>query len=711
MATGDITAFVVQAGGRSVSVTIDNFVDGAAYNYGIAGATGTSKFYFVVTSDSFDATGSPSTRNRTIYGVATERTPGAATKNETESGGDLIVLVALSEPVYNDDTISSIAVASAWCTNSGSGGGSETSNAYTGSVTNSSTRDYHVPFGQWDMMPWDRVTADFRVAFQAFHIHGIACVKFTATGAGSSHSETATVTTQTARQSSRTSLYTSAFEATIDISGFTQDEKINLKAEVFPRVGDTKLNTDDNSALYVISGYAPIYVVCDKNDTLRQYAVVNVSTGNDGTGVVSGTLATAEANKYATIKAAIDGNATCVYLEGAAHNFASRSSTKTYNQWIEVLPHPDEASAVTVTVTGTFPSPAAVRLKFQDITLAVSTNLSVFYASGKPGWYLAFQDVTFATGTTVAENIVDFDGLYYKDCVFANGSQWKLTTAGADRFRYWFDGCDIDSAGVFGGAVWRFVACQLDGAIQWLLTASEGTKPHNVCILHSEITNYGGSSQIQWFSYATQQGNAMVGNVIEADTSDVTPSQLLSICEDSAFDIDHIIIAHNTIVGERSNIFYQSTGSTTYYSRGLLIVGNIFTELDTKHDAFGTPNANRIGRWDMNYGCGVRGNMSIQSNFYPEYAGVPWNLEGTPDFVDDQTGAAGGGDYTLGDASDALNLLAAGDGATVLCDLYGTLYRNDGTDAAGAINEVIEVGGAAMSDSAESVFFGNLLGA
>lgn len=682
MATGDILSVAINAGGRSGTGTVEGFVDGAAYAFGTRGSTSTSNCYFTVESPSVDNALNPTTVTRTVYGTIVERSPGTANPNETESGGDLVFVFALDEPIYDGDTITACNLKAGLVTNSGSGGGSETSAAYTGSVTNNSTREYPLPRVQWDMMPWDRVTGDFRVAVLAGHKFGIRAVRLTATGAVSAHSQSVIVTSQTIRQFSLTEKYLSAWAATIPIAGFTQGEKINLKAEPYSIVGGTTMDTDDNSAHYVVAGDGPIYVVCDKTGALRQYAVVNAGTGDDGTGVVSGTLATAEASPYATIKGAIDDDATCVYLQGSPHSFADRSTVKTTDQWIEVRPHPSEASEVVVSVPSSFPNPACVRIKFFDVRITPAGPFGFFYAPGRPGHYIAAERCVGSSGTTLAECWVDFDGVFFKDCEFEDGTAWKLTSMGTDRFRFWHDGNLVTNTGPLK-AWWRLAGCEIEDGTLIEDNAAEGDEPYNSIIASTSFTKQRGT--ITLFSQSASAKPWMVNVLIEGVTADVSPGQLLSIAEDSAFDIDHPIISHVTVVGQRSNLFYNSSGSTAYYSRDILFTGGIFTELDTKHDDFGTPDANRIGRWEFNYGCGLRGNMSIQDNFDPEYPGYPWVLTGDPDFVDDLTGSTGGGDYHLGPDTDA-PLLPANDVVTMTCDMDGVTWRNDGTDRAGAFN-------------------------
>lgn len=692
MATGDIIARTINADGISATLRVENLASGGSYLYDSANSqlsdTSTAKVVFTVVSKSFDATGAASTITRTVYGTATRRTPGSSSLSETSAGSDLDIVVALSEPIYakdesgggNSGTDVTVTVLANWYTKSGT----PTNAATAVSVTNDSALAYYVPFGQWDILPYDRVSSNFRVAFTARHLHGIKCVKFTATGATSSHSETATVTTETKRLRSVSGLYGTCHETTIPISGFTQDETINLKAEVFPNVGDTELDTDDMSAEYVVTGRAPITVTCDKGDTLRAYAVVNASTGNDGTGVVSTTLSTAEANKYATIKAAIDANATQVYLEGSTHAFASRSTSKSTAYWIVIEPHPNEGGAVAVEIASGFPTLAVVKCKFKNVTLKSTATTSIL--NGSSTNFLCADTCTFDANTyTLAEHHYNFLGIYYWNCTFAESRKFTLNRTAGDTVRFSFDGCSLtnDTTVHTMNCIWRMMACVLNGNHAFQTLKTVGTQPYNGLYESNLARSVGGTWFVGWTNAASEY--SFSNNVLEG--IGMAPTNLFSGAEDAITPIDHYLFSHNTIVGERANVFYNDSGTTAMYSRGVRIIGNIFGKsFNTKHDLFGSASANRVGRWWVNYSTSKRSNLqgdNTSASFPGDYGGLRWTYSASFAFTDDKSGAgAGGGDYSLGDASAALAQIAADD-IVIPYDLYG---RARGTgSAAGAI--------------------------
>lgn len=674
-ATGDILSVTVNADGRSATVRVAGVGTGGTYLYDAVNADlrikASAKIVLAVTSDSFSG-GVLGSTSRLSYGAITQRTPGVTTANETVAGSDLDIVIALAEPVFNDDTVTATFL-SAWYTKSGT-----PSNARASfSVTNSSTLDYYIDFGQWDILPAERVTGDFRVAFSPRHMFGTDMVRFTATGGTSGATYTANVSTETKRLHAATGLYTNCHEITVPIAGFTQGEQINLRAEVFPLVGDTKTDTNDYSADYEVSGHTPIWVVCDKSNTLLTYGFVTVAAGG---GTASTTLATAQADPFPTIKAAIDAGATMVYLNGLAHDFASRSTAKTGNFWTTVQPAPGNAGVVAVRFTGSFPNTRVQRLKFKNVTTTVDGTTATPY--GELGSrYLAMENVIVDTlGFTLAEGPVDFDGIYYRDVTWVDGSKWKLSTAGGDRFRRSYDGCRIPTAGEMK-AFWRMMGCFIDGTAAIQDTAAEGIKPFNVLIEGNKLMNC--QAPISLFTWQDQTGSSLIGNVIEG--TDLGGGQLLSIAEGSTFICDHVTRAHNTQSGARSNLFYNDNGSTAYFSRGIRNVGNIDFELDTKHDLFPPANAARIGRWWYAFGTSSSGNFSLQQNFPPTWGGINFVLTGTAGFVNNRSGTTGGGfgDYRLTPNSSAARILEAGT-RVVRYDLIGNEIPNDGSGAAGA---------------------------
>lgn len=715
MATGDILSVTARADGWSADVKIEGFTTGATYDFGTPGATGTSKFYINVTSEGYDATGSLGTIARVVYGTLEVRKPypDEADTDETVDGSDIIVRVALSEAIYNDDTISSVVAASAWATNTG--GGAQTSNAYSGAGTVSSTLDYPVAFGQWDIVAGvctkERVKSDFVMAFNAFHGHGIACVKFTATGGTSAHSQTATVTTQTATQRAATSLYMSAYQATIALSGFTQGETITLRAQLYPNVGDADAIQDTNgrtTAANECLGWNEPTLICDRSNALDSIKYVHSSSGNDTTGDGS------SGNPWATIaKAYLTSGVNVVKLMDAGpHNLGTTGTRRTTSEWVVVEPDTGISPTIRFTTTRTY---KCQRLCFRNCTVTLTDTLS--FLDGEDLDNSLWFDLCTFDGSGVTKPFTgpqyQSDVTYFTNCPGdLSNEQWSIGTFSTSRAAIHLDGCVLAAEASSPVAIddwYRVVACSGNGSKSYFKqkpTASSAPTQDGAVFCNNKLTNNTAtaSKSLEIGQLAALTGFAFVGNVMEK-TGDTSP-QVAIFADTTAFVASHIVFCHNTIVGStsgrRANIFYNDTGTTAYDHIHVFLTANHIDEAYIKSDTFTTASGNRVGNWDQLYG------VNFKQNNFDDTAAFPWEFGGigyttaTPTFDD-----AASDDY----APDATDTVLKG-GATALAhllhDLFGT--QRGATYDRGAINTPPETGGAAMSDAAESMLFGNLLG-
>lgn len=160
MATGDITAIVIRTDGFTADVTIEGWSAKAVASYaeGILPASGNMKL--TVISEGYNAAGTLGTVSRTVSGTLVMRkvTPNEADFDETISGSDLVVRIAFTDNIYNDDKnggagtsgTDPVAVITAGYITAGD---ASTTNAHAGlTCTNNSTIDYPIAFGQWDML-------------------------------------------------------------------------------------------------------------------------------------------------------------------------------------------------------------------------------------------------------------------------------------------------------------------------------------------------------------------------------------------------------------------------------------------------------------------------------------------------------------------------------------------------------------------------------
>jgi hypothetical protein len=779
MALGDILSCVVRPDGWSADVTIDGFVKGATYDFGLgtnnANVAG-SHFAMTVVSEGYNSSGTLGTVSRTVYGTAlvrmpygtnliagtlngtftngetvTQTTSGAtaivvgASQGATDAGlsvhtvtgspdssnvwtggtsgftvtpsaspaamanderirdSDLVCRIALSEFVYNDDksggagtsgTDPTVDIAAGWCVNAG---GSSESSAVAAdlSCTNSSTLDYAVAFGQWDHIAGvctaDRVKANFAVAFNARHRSGIAAVKFTALGQTSAHSQTSTVTTQTATVRSATSLYGVAHVGSITLSGFTQAELIDLRAQVYPVVGDADSLCDTDTVTAADDeplGRRKATIVCDKNNALDD--IVYVATdGNDTTGDGS------TGAPYATIGKAIQ-NGNAVYLKAGTHAAVGASHARVAtNEWIIAQPAPGESSAsVTVQVQQAVKTTDCARMMFTGVKMTLE-NTSSYLDGENADNFLRFTGCVFDSSGVTKPTVplaYAFNAAYFENCTGDLGIEtWALTSFSSARIAIHLDGCVLTGDASSRMAVaYRLMACSGQGTftISEKVAANPAPVMNGIIIECNSIFNFNTAGLSFLFGQDTALSDiSIIGNIIEKTAA---TNFLLGVASDSSVvDVDHVIIWHNSFSGERCNLGYNGEGTVPLQRRNWTLKFNAFRDFNNKNDKFITQNANRIGSWPVGYGVGFYGNRYEISGFPGEFGGLDFALVGNDamGYVNDQSytgGGAGNGNYHPAAGSALLDRVAAG-WRVIPWDLYGTAIADDGTGDGGAV--------------------------
>lgn len=685
MATGDILSAVVRADGWSMDVTIEGFAVGATYDFGSLDDTPATvaapKFSVAVVSEGYNAAGVLGTINRTVYGTHVVRKPypNQASKDETVSGSDIVVRVALSESIYNDDknggagtsgTDPAVTIAAGWATNTG--GGAQTSAAATALVcTNNSTLDYPKCIAQWawgHTPAWKRVAAAFDIGCIAYHGHGIACVALSATEGVNVVSGIAT--SKTAHLMSASALYYESYDLAVPVTTLTQGNDITLKFVAYPLVGDADsiIDTSTNTtSTDDIRGLTQITCTCDKTGALIDYAVVS-TTGNDTTGAKSTTLATAAASPYLTVGKALASGATVIYLRAGTFDIlgSTPASVTARNFYIEVRPYP--AESVTLNRSGTWIQYKASRLAYIGIQ-------TIAYSSGN-GWLdgqafdqrLLFQDCGFNTTATPGAA-----GLGYRSygCWFVNctGMGKDHYISGAVRVAYSFTGC-INSSGIIIGATYSIVSCNFVATAtdnnRFSSKSATGLAPQqdNSIYAHSEWLSCAVNAN-KVFEFGTGlpvSGLAFIGNIIEVKAETSSQAALWMFADSDVQISTNIVLAHNTIVGQRCNLFYNDTGLVGTERTNIFCRNNAFRSYEIKSDTFGTPNANRIGNWAPLNGVNHSDNRYDGSiGFTGDYLGINVAYEtaanttyGQLGYTDDnsQNGdGTGNGDYMPTEAS------------------------------------------------------------
>jgi len=718
MATGDILSMTVNTDGFSAYVVIEGFTTGAGYDFGLGtnnASLGTAKVVFTVVSEGYNSAGTLGTVTRTVYGTSTCRkaypaeasgsTGPGTTVDEVAGGGNMTVRISLSHQIYLDDntgagksgTAPTVSISAGWCVNTG--GASQSSNAVTGlTVTNSSTLVYPKVIGQWDGIAGsrtaDRVKADFTLAANAYHAYGIAAVKFTATGQTSGASVNSTVTAQTATARSATTLYASAYQATLAISGFTQAELINADFIAYPVVGDASSLLDTSGSTTGTNeplGYNRAVLLCDKSNALDDAVYVSPS-GNDTTG--TGT----SGNPYATIaKGMKEGN--IVYLTAGTHAAVGSAQTrKASSEWVIAQPAPGESSAtVTVQLTTTL-NYRCERMMYSGVTVSILSATS--YLSGENADnYLRFKNCVFAHGGVTATTA----GFPYRsNCTYVenctgnlNVENWRLRPLSTNRFAAQFDGCEFAETNTSANAcqiAYRLVACNSDGAFRVGESSTSNPAPSidNLIIAFNRMRDFDSTSSnmvIYGSSVGFTIGAAFVGNVLEKNAG--TSAAVFLGGDGSTVNMEHVLFWNNTVAGERANMGYNDQGSSAPTRTNWSMKFNAMRDWNNKDDTFPTANAARINSWPVGFGCNFQGDRFELANFPGEYPGTNFELMGDDGigYVDNAsfTGdGTGNGDYTPTMGSVLRNLIPAGQ-AVLPYDLFGVQFGNTGNGSGGAI--------------------------
>lgn len=701
-------------------VLIEDAVDGGAYDFGLGTDNDptNAKFVMTVTSQGYNAAGELGTVTRTLYGTRVLRKayPNQTALQEVEADGDLTVRVALSDFVYANDktgegnsgTDPTVTIAAGWYTNNGAGGDSGTTGAVTAmSVTNNSTLVYPKVVGRWAWPGWELVTTDFLVEAVCFSRFAknqkqIACIKFDAVDESEHSAATQTVTEMTI--STRTSAATPkilVYAATIPVSALDQAEKITVNFKAYPWVGNAASVLDSavgaDGVAQPDERLGPLMMLNDKAGTYGvTYAVVDATSGNDTTGAASSTISGAESTPCATIGKGVEAiqaynntnlsrntaDAGIVLVKAGNYAFAGTTLTGGNSTvWVTIEPHSstNRAGVVINSATG---SAVSGFIKVRNITITASTSIT-FYSNATTGmlwldetiinssggipWYVWL--LCFATNNTVTA--MPADGfLNYS----TSAGAWALVRGNTFAVQK-----SANCYAVIGNEGKLLVRFEETGA-------STGRQiSENAVVAYNKIgpitSPWSGSGYAQ--STVIVTGIAIVQNLVEGIMGGGQPLGVFS-GDGSSTDVNHMVLAYNTFVGERINIGYNDNGTTARLRTNWIEKFNIINSWNNKDDTFAAENAARTGSWPVGYGVGFNGNCYEGATFPGEFDGLLTDISADPDYVSDLSGSgnAGGGDYHLGESSDALSRVPAGM-ALLPYDLAGTARNNQGDGSAG----------------------------
>jgi len=731
MANGDILSVTVRNDGFSVDVVIDNMTPGGTYAFGTLPSA--ANFTLTVTSEGFDATGVLGTVVRTVQGTSIMRLafPNEANLDEiddTPIAAQMTARISLSEFVYFDDntgagksgTAPTVTIAANWYNNP-IDPESNSQPVTDLAVTNNSVVIYPKALGQWDYYAgthgFTRVLADFTLACNAYHRFGVAAVIFDADGVTSLNNETLTITSKTATQRTASGLFAEAYHATIPIAAFTQAEQITCRYRVFPVVGDAAsvLDTNDLSlAAEILAqeylGWTEIDVTCDKDDAITTSLIAVVDTaGVDATGIV-GTLAAAEAAPFLTIGGAIDAStgggtpatALRVFVKAGTHKLIgvapSPRVTTAFNITAEPHSSTNQAGAI-LQISSGIKAYNTERLMYMGNSIHRDAAAGFVDGSNlnKISYVGCLWNVSGAASTSAGPGHLSQGTWYINNEGDLSDFNHGIASFSTSRTASVYDGNVIaestTAANVDSNA--RFVCNLVTGPVTISQQQSAALNPapeidNALCIFNKVVANERNARiLLLGNAVAIATGAVVIGNLFEWKTGTNPLTEIAGVTGSVASE--HIILAHNTFVGERENFGYNDVGTSAVNHFNWLQKFNHMRDWNNKDDTFGTGNANRIGSWPVGFGVGFVGNNYELSGFPGEFPGIDNTQDDPPPavFVDDQSlsgGGAGNGDYHPVGA--LLSRIPTGERVAII-DFDGTTIPDDGTGAAGALQVVV----------------------
>lgn len=562
---------------------------------------------FQITRQGFDAQGQPTTFSAQRICTKRVREP---YPNQTQLTASR---VSLDDYVYATDTIVG--------------------------ATNNSTEASPPPHARWARSDRALIGNSLDLEIVAFHRDGIACVEFTVTDGTTTLTQRVSEMTISPATTDRNPVL--VYRALINVTGLADNALITANARVFPKIGTSAAIIDSSVNTQNTRSFCPQIFYRSTTRFASPPLVYVAAGGSDTTGVVSTDPGTASAAPCATLAGAYTrARAVLGTANGALNGLRVRLGTGTWSKdavvtnsvtdcmvVIERDPAVTKAQAIlafgATTQNGFAP---ATFTRVRDLTLLRTGN---FTAGAPAGGRIVFGSVIFDIGanngalaTSLTTNHF-FEGTEFVDEV-ALGS----VLAPGTNYQIW------GVRGVKGGKIgsansvedFCVLGCLFKGV-------GVGSGPRSSASNIVAFNTFLSTSSPGLASPDTTAGYALVQNVIEYSTG---TNRAIGISADGAsFNAYHVIMWHNTIAGfginGRSNVYYNETNGVVRTHRVNSMMGNIHTQLNTKHDVFqglnhGDPNGDantRVGGWSYLYGVGCYGEFTM----FSDAGGGQWTQE------------------------------------------------------------------------------------
>lgn len=663
--------------GFVMEIDVSTIATGGTYDLGFSQATNnrtltSAKIWIDATSTGYsDCSGSTTTRTRRVYATAPIRraSPNEALNGETSSGGTTTLRLALSDFIYQGESLSVNMLLGFYSQ------GADTVNSYSGAITNNSTLTYAKArtIANWSGVPWQRVGSSFQVRAVAFQRHAmfglpVACVVFTASDG------TNTVTVNVPRPTvdpQGPTLYgdkaaVTEYIGTIDTSTLTQGALLTVHFKAYPWVGDSTavMDTSDGVNAQPTPLYAPHYYVNDRTGGYgTAVAYVNQATGSDSNScAVARTSWNPSSPQPAclTIRGAASKMAAFnntnysrntaegeMYLEAGNYNWmgsTAAGSNVTGNTWLTIQPFPGVASSSVVIVahsgsqsfgtrctTGSTNCGTPIRLKDIYVTTptcaaSIVTTVTYFWLDG--------VRTDSGCAATYYQNTVMWITRNTVIALPQGVAPYSNATASFALIR----GNDV--SGTHKGHVYTALGNINNTAHAWSwygsLSGGGGPQVNAPILAFNKMYKLDISASVAFEFFhsvavpAGVLGGAFVQNIFE-NVSGAGLTKLAGLTSDAATltPVNNMMMWHNTITGGRINRCYNDSGSTPYFRTLWSEIGGIHDQEAFKSDTWTTANAARVGNWACQYGVGRRGMVNVEATgwaatgtFQLEFGGI-----------------------------------------------------------------------------------------
>lgn len=662
-APADVISVAVEPNGWVLDVTmVQPLTNSTTFDYGFTsqpagGCTmvgiSLGKMTVAMTAAGFDDNEQPTTFSRTVYGTRTLRYPygmnGQTTGNYipdvTNTNGNTIVRLALSEYIYQTDSNLLFSVGANWyCGNA----------AVTNlTVTNNSTNIVGRVVGNWSRPPYQRITnSTATVACTAFG-HGaqsgrpVRCVQFWAVDEFNNTSPTNTALEASVDSTQGDAVPVIEYIGHIDCSSLAQSNRLTVHFAAYPWIGDARsvLNTSDGRYNFPSVQAAPTRMFLDKSNSYPVQIAVVSPTGSDSSGQVvsaasfnanspppafatTGQAATAIAAKNQSLYGTgmRDTGAGIVYLQPGSHVFGSPNSTSLNypKTWLTIAPFPNvDRSQVVIT------TPGALNFVSQMTHVYNCTFLSSFSQLMGQTDFLWLDHCLISSNTTSTALIDSCTNWYVTQCIVQDLPQGLSPAV----FRYsnvrlirgnnisgmvhdWFPSTFIGNARVYG----------TNGASRtdWNDSTSHDAPSYPIVAFNTLFCENGmqGGDLVKLARPSSYMritnGAAIVQNVIEQVNENPGAVRCMSVGSTSTSvndtnNADNVICWNNTIVGQRVN-WLENAGSNPGVAaqRNVAsLVNNVIDQLNAKDDLDYTASGVRTGNWPVMYGVNSSANTDL----------------------------------------------------------------------------------------------------